>query len=253
MDGSLIRYYSADFINSVLNDDTVFPWCFPYGTKKPVDIGPSLLDVKNVLLCNEHGGFVFHWREAGCYEIHTQFLPPGRGAAAVEAVFEALDYMFTKTDCMEVVTRIPANNDAARTLALATGFRQDFIAPKAWRVSAEEVLDVGCYVLTWRDWMRRAQRLVEHGEWFHAQLEELGLHPEHDEDVVHNRAVGATIAMIQGGQLDKAITLYNRWARLAAYMPITLLARTPVTLDIGTAVIVLETEIRHISVLLRRT
>lgn len=240
---TLRRYYDATLLNSVVNDPSVQPWVVPWGVARPLDCTPQVRDLRNVLLMDASGGFLFQYCELAVYEVHTQFLPEGRGSAAIEAATAAMDYMFMKTDCMELTTRIPGNNAAARALALAVGFRQDFVVPKAWQSGPKDFEALGCYVLTWRDWIRNGHRLSAQGEWFHERITALWPQaPEHPADSHHDRVVGATLGMILGGQLDKALSLYNRWARLAGYDPLVLVSRNPIVMENSGVVMLLETE-----------
>ena len=66
--------------------------------------------------------------------------------------------------------------------------------------------------------------------------------PIHDDDDAHDRYVGAAVAMIQGGQFVKAIHFYNRWAVLAGYATVSIIADNPVVIDIRDALIAVRGE-----------
>ena len=50
---------------------------------------------------------------SGFYEVHSLFLPEGRGREALRASREATDVMFTATDCLELRTTVPHRNRSA--------------------------------------------------------------------------------------------------------------------------------------------
>ena len=110
----------ADFLNNVVNDPSVFPY-ISYGFKDPVDVGPLIRDEKNYFFANSFGGFLVINKGSGIYEIHSQFLPEGRGLSAILAAREAMEYMFTNTDCTVLITDCPKDNPAARILAKKAG------------------------------------------------------------------------------------------------------------------------------------
>lgn len=88
----------------------------------PFDFAPVLAKESNVFLANEYGGFLFVRLKAGRYEVHTQFLPEGRGNSLALAR-EAAWHMFTQTDCLEIETYAPKENEAAWRLTVSMGFR----------------------------------------------------------------------------------------------------------------------------------
>lgn len=77
------------------------------GQPGPFDMRPAVADERNYFLANEYGGFLFAHMGDGVYEIHTQFLPEGRGKKAKRAADEAREFMFTQTDCQVLRTVCP--------------------------------------------------------------------------------------------------------------------------------------------------
>lgn len=118
---TLIRTFDATFLNEVVNHAEVRPWL---GTDRVsrIELAPLLADSGNIALVNEHGGFVFVQRKPDCYEVHTQFLPEGRGRSAIMAAREAVRYVFQRAFAKVVTTDVPEDNLAALGLALKTGF-----------------------------------------------------------------------------------------------------------------------------------
>lgn len=183
------------------------------------------------MLQNEHGGFVFHNQGPGFYEIHTLFLPAGRGHRVREALDDAKLFMFTQTDCAEIVTRIPQSNRSALRLAQDGGFEHRFT-----REHGYEGAPTDYYALTLDQWICRTPSLEAVGEDFHAKLEAQIGHENHPHDPAHDRYVGAAVMMLNAGNPHKAIATYNRWATWAGYQPVTLVNFDPVRVDVGTAV-----------------
>lgn len=232
------RTLKADFLNEVANHPDVRPGL---GSDGLLDLADVIGNPANVTLIFDHGGFVVHKKDIGIYECHSLFLPEGRGAAVLAAVREAMRYMFTATDCLEVQTRVPENNRAAKALTLATGFRHIFDRSACWQVGADMV-DCSYWTYGLDDWMRDDPEIERAGRAFHDDLDAAkqaagAADPAHPEDVAHNRAVGAVVEMFRAGNPAKAVWCYNRWAGLAGYLPVHLVSQNPVIIDQFDAVI----------------
>jgi hypothetical protein len=233
------REFSAERINAIVNHSEVRPWVG--GGTGTLDLTGIVADPRNVLLMAELGGLVFIELEPGLMEVHTQFLPEGRGASAITAVNDALWWIFTRTACTEVVTKVPAGNMAAAALVKRIGGRLRFRRENAWH-TATGTVPVSYYSKTLDDWAADADGLDEIGHWFHEKLEHAkeattGAAPLHDDDAAHDRYVGATVAMIAAEHLAKGLGFYGRWAKLAGYGPIAAIATNPLVLDIGDALL----------------
>lgn len=234
----LVRDSDAGRINAVLNDPRVRPWVADAG-EGILDIAPAVANRDNVLLMGEYGGLVFFKRMPSIYEVHTQVLPEGRGKWALEMMRAAAAWMFIRTDCCEIVTRIPQGHIAARAAAMALGMRHEFTREEGCRFRGKDV-PVHIHCLRIQDWAIDAPGLIEQGEWFHRRLGEearrLGIaEPLHAPDENHNRYVGGAIAMAMHGQPVKATAFYNRWALAARHAPVALVSVNPVVarFDIG--------------------
>lgn len=237
------REHHARRLNRVVNHPEVYRWVRGYATE-PLDLSPTVANPANVLLMGEHGGVLFVAHQPGLYEAHTQVTPEGRGAWALAMVRAALFWMFTRTDAIEIMTKCPKGNLGARALARAVGGTKEFTARKGWVVDLDPV-DADVFGLTLQAWARTADGLVQRGVWFHALLEaEFARHgkaePPHEEDEDHNRAVGMAAEMMLGGQIGKALVFYGRAASLAGYGPIKLTSMNPLTIDIGTALLIVR-------------
>jgi len=234
----LKRTMDATFLNGVANHPDVRP---ALGGEGQLDQGPLLANPENVALEGEHGGFVAIKLAPGLYECHSMFLPEGRGKAAQAAMEEGLRYLFTQTDCGQVVTKCPETNGAAKGAARAMGFAPMFKLEKAWPVEGD-LVGVEVVTLTMHKWISRDAEVEAKGKWFHQRLEELTALigrtiPEHFEEPSHNRAVGAACLMFQAGNPGKAQAVYNLWARIAGYPQIRIVSLNPVIVDMDQVVV----------------
>jgi|SRR3972149_236101 len=240
--GQLHLQTDAAFLNEIANHPEVRPWL---GGEGPVDYGPIMAVPSTVAVANEHGGFLFHEHGPGRFEVHSQFLPEGRGRCALAAMVEARRFMFTATDCLELRTRVPANNRAAWSLARHAGFQESFRREKSWPTPSGERVDISFQVLHLERWRALDAELPALGHWFNEELERAKIAagskiPTHPDDEAHDRAVGAALSMAWAGKPHKALWAYNDWARFAAYAELELVSDAPVIIDIADAIIRLE-------------
>lgn len=232
------RTFDAEFMNTVLNHPDVFIWT---GASEKIDITNIVADVNNFLLVNDTGGFICYNLSDGEYEVHSMFLPEGRGKATFDLAKECMEYLFIHTDCHTLLTQLPDNNADAISLATAVGFKPLFRreeTPRGPTTYARYTLE---------EWVQETPSLEEEGEWFHDELktikEKCGSNlPEHSHDSSHERAVGAAVKMIKAGNVFKAVDYYNAWAKFAGYMPVQLLSVNPTVIDIMDAVVEIRCE-----------
>lgn len=174
--------------------------------------------------------------QQGLYEAHTTILPEARGKQGLEIVREALSWMFMQTDAVEIFTRCPQGNIAAKALARAIKGEYQFTNANGWTYG-KEIVSADIYNLTIQRWMQTAPWLEDAGEWFHNRLTDeyasAGKTEEvHPDDPIHDRYVGAAVGMILAGQFHKAVIFYNRWAVMAGYQPIKIVTTNPLIIDI---------------------
>ncbi len=235
----LRRVMDAAVLNRVSNPPSVRPWL---GGEGKVDWSPIVEHAGNVALVNEHGGWVFQQLMPGLYEAHSQFLPEGRGRPMFEAAREAIRYLFTHTECTEIVSKVPLANAGAVGLSRWSGFEERFRREGAWTsVNGAPATAVAYVGMTLDAWKKRDPACLHRGQWFHAQLEAAkhaagSALPVHPEDESHDRAVGASVLRFQAGNPRKAVATYNKWAVFVGYAPIALLQEHPVIVDVGDAI-----------------
>lgn len=148
------RAYDATHINRVVNHPEVFKWVSMPGIDV-LDLSAAVTNPDNVLLENEHGGFIFIRTGGGHYEVHTQFLPSGRGQS-LQAAREAAEYMFTQTDCVAIDTYVPDGNIGALNLAKAMNFTYTG-RDGSWTYPDGRTVAVDWFTLTKDQWICRQQ------------------------------------------------------------------------------------------------
>lgn len=240
---NLERASDAVRLNEIVNDPSVYPWVHG-AVEGPLDLSGIVADRRHVALMGRYGGVLFVQHGPGIYEAHTQVLDVGRGAWTVEMVRAALEWQFTHTDAMEIWTRVPKGNLAARALAKTIGGRLQFRAERGW-VKDGEIVWADIFALTVQNWTVDAPGLDAVGAWFHGKLAEEYARLDHaepalPEEATRNRYVGAAVEMIRGGQPLKGAVIYNRWAQMAGYITIKILRTDPVMLSFNDAVLELH-------------
>jgi hypothetical protein len=231
-----VRTFDAGFLNSVANHPEIRPWLAGEGE---IDLSAIIGSIENYALVSDSGGFLLTPNAPGVYEVHSMFLP---GGDALGFMMEAQEWMFTRTACQAITSKVPKSNRAAKGLALKGGLGTIFEREDAELGHCEYV------ELPIMKWAMRNKGLEAEGERFHALLEQAKLEagselPVHPHDPAHERAVGAALLMIERGQPMKGVDFYNRWAMLAGYAPIRLLSTSPVTVDVVDAIVALEDEL----------
>jgi len=173
-------------------------------------------------------------------------------------VRDMISWLYINTDCMELLTKIPANNKGALGLVRSINGKFEFSREKVYPLADGTACDIDYYALRYADWLYTGYAmaaLTSRGKWFHTKVEEQKLamrreaEPAHADDPAHDVNVGATVEMILAGQVDKAILLYNRWARFAGYAEVRLISRLPLVVDIADAVLLIDIAARDFEVI----
>lgn len=230
------RFFDASEINRVCNHEKVRPF-LGGDLDTPLDLTGILENTSNIGLTCDGFYAVYVQMVPGHYEIHTMVDPLSPPTDTVAAACATLQYMFTTTNCVEVVTRVPDSNRRARKLAEAAGMVKEFRVSRGWQVSGTvEECDILTLPLT--AWIAKAPGLEAWGEEFHRQVDEACSRAkveraEHPDDDNHDRYAGAAFLMTKGGQVAKATFAYNRWAAVAGYKPIACINVKPLIVHIG--------------------
>ena len=232
------RSFDAARFNEIANHESVRPWL---GGEGELDLAGIVSNPANVALLGDHGGFVNHNLGEGRYEVHSLFLPEGRGSVAIEAMRRGMEYMFTATDCVELVTKCPDGNRAALGIARVGGIEEQFRREAAWSFNGD-LVGVSYRAISLAKWISRAPECLVRGQWFHKKLEAAKVNSgsnlvAHEDDEAHDRAVGASVLMALAGNARKSVWAYNRWAIFAGYQPIMLLSDAPILIDVVDAIV----------------
>lgn len=239
MPAAIERRFDAAFINRVANDPSVDRWVRGYLTGE-IDFSEAVADQRNILLVGEHGGMLFHAHQPGLFECHTLVLPSGRGRWTLGLVEACLHWVFTRTDAIEVMTRVPKGNVRARALVQAIHGVYEFTNKTGWVMDLDTV-PADIFSMHVQAWIRDAPGLPERGAWFHAKLEkELARFGKGFQrwDASGDRHIGAAIEMILGGQPHKGVIFFNRFAALGGYAPASVISTDPVSIDIQTGILI---------------
>lgn len=237
------RVLDPEPFNLIANHPEVRPWLG--GTEK-IELAPLVSDVENFcfLTDSEKGGYVYHKKAAGLYEVHTLSLPDGRGREMLKARDASLAAMFLKSDALEIVTTIPDGNRGADRWSAHAGFREMYRREGAFPLM-DGLVGASYRSLGHSDWVRLDPENRANGKRFHDSLHQF-VPDDHGEDPIHDAWVGATLSAIEHGNAGKAVALYNRWALHAGY--VTIVARTfnPLVLDIKSCVLQYDGDGLHI-------
>ena len=96
-----------------------------------------------------------------------------------------------------------------------------------------EVVPAGIFSLTIHEWLPSAPGILERGDWVRDVIGPLALS---DAAI---RAIGLAAEMLLGGQADKAVIMYNRFASMADAEPMQLISLRPLAIYLcGATVIV---------------
>lgn len=239
----MIRTLDAAHFNAVVNHPEIRPWM---GGSGEIDLTEVIADPANIALQTEHGGYILarHPYMHGVYEAHSQFLPEGRGEEATKARDEGFRWLFTHTDCIEVITRVPSFNRAALAYTKQSGFLPSFVQDGSFNHEGQ-LHDTHFFSLPLIRWAMLDEQTLLVGRAFHEGLEAAKTQAgsdrvAHADCDAHDRIVGATFAMIKAGNTRKAIAFYNGWSTVTGYEPLQLLSEHPPVVDVQDAIVTLR-------------
>lgn len=244
MGGELVnRTLSATVFNEIAAHPEVRPWL---GGTQEIDLTDLAADPDNFCFITESqkGGYIYHKKAAGLYEVHTLSLPDGRGRELLKARDASLADMFLKTDAIEIRTTVPDGNSGADRWSAHAGFREMFRREGSFNLFDGPV-GASYRSLGYEDWVSLDPENRKTGQRFHYSLH-LVIPDDHGDDPIHDAWVGATIQAIEHGNPVKAISLYNRWCAHSGYEPILIKTLNPLVLDIKTCLLQYDGDGLHI-------
>jgi len=109
----------ASYVSAIINHPTVRPTVGP--GDDDVDLTDLIADQNNIILFDEGGGQLFHWKGPGIYEAHSFYLV--RGRAALRRGREAIRLMFEEYGAEKLWRAPPIENRAARWFNRQLGFQ----------------------------------------------------------------------------------------------------------------------------------
>lgn len=232
-DATIERRYDAIWLNRIANDPAVLPWVKGWRLA-PLDLSAVAADRNNICLCGEHGAMIFHEIQPGLMETHAMCLQRGRGKWMLSFAMACELYVFTRTNCVELLARCPFGNLGVISLARALGWTKEFTNPRGWVIDGDPV-PATIAGLRLQDWARTAPGLVERGHWVAERLNvEL--------DAEAERFTGLAMEMLLGGQPLKGLIFFNRWASLADYPIMRILTLEPLAVEIAGRQIIVRPE-----------
>lgn len=206
------------------------------GGVEPLDLTQTIANPENFafLTAEQKGGYIYHKQAPGLYEVHTLSLPEGRGRQMLETRSASLREMFTKTDAVEIITKVPDGNKGADIWASHSGFHEVWRRDSAFNLMGEMV-GVSYRSLPYVAWAIRDKPSKFDGQRFHEAIHHF-TDDDHGDDPVHDAMVGATMECCLQSNAEKGIALYNRWCGHAGYEPISVVTAKPLVLDIRSCV-----------------
>jgi len=234
---SLLRTLDWEALDLIANHPAVKPFLgFPPELTERVTYRRSVSNPENYAFVTRSGlaAVLFLRAAPGLYHVHTMATPDGRGREIARLAAEAVRFMFMATDCHEIATMIPDGNRSALGLANLNGFKHAFRRENAFWFFGQKA-GASYRYLRLEDYIHRSRALETLGETFHARLHLADVEVDHPKDEIHDRWVGAALAMCLEGALAKGVGNYNRWAAIAGYQAVRLVSVTPPLIDMGTA------------------
>jgi hypothetical protein len=221
------RQINPEFVNQLINHPEVRPYVDD--TEGYIDVSSQIVNKDNYFLTGEFGGVAYIKIFPYIYEVHSFFLPEGRGQWG----------KFTRTDAYELTTRIPNSHVAAKKAALSAGFQFYMSHEKACKFEGN-IDDIDVYNITLSNWIIGSEHLENLGRVIHEMMHDAAekLHidtPPHGDLISHNKFVGAAYLMVCAGQIKKGVAVYNRFAMMARHRTIALVSENPpvIRFDIG--------------------
>jgi hypothetical protein len=237
------RATDAVRLNEIVNNETVRP--FVRGAPGPLDLSQVVADQNNVVLVGEHGAIVFQHHQPGLFEAHSQCLPEGRGAWMVLFTRACIHWMMTRVFAVDLMTRVPRGNVAAKVLTKMVGGEFEFTDHHdVWN---GKPVPADIFSITIQHWLRDAPWIEERGEWFAkkfgAECARFDYKPKgYPAESPLKRHLGAAFEMLTNGQVEKAVIFYNRFASLAHELPMAVRLLKPLSIDLGKANIVVRAD-----------
>ena len=187
-------------IYRILNHEEIYRWATMGKDMGPLDIA-VIFEGVFVLLEDTGGGCIILDPYAeDTFEVHTCLLESFRGKNSAPIVRDTLRFAFAETGCMELLTKVPVDNKAADLFTRQVGF-----------IRVADASELRSYQLTIERWPYLDESL---DELCPPALEPLAV------DAYQKRLFGALMLVSSKGFMGKAVSIYNKHARLQGYLPV---------------------------------
>ena len=197
------RDFDAGRLNALANHSKIRPGIGIEGMER-VDLSQLAANPANYILLTDDGGLIFLQHEPGIYNVHAMFVPEARGRFALKVTKLAFWFMFTRSDMMEVLVRVPPGRLDVLGLVRSMNMRKEYESVKYGSTYSSRV----------QDWLWQAEGLMESGLAFRREFE---INVEEDTPVsASDRILGFALDCIRGGQSLKGVVVHNR---SAVFMP----------------------------------
>lgn len=107
--------------------------------------------LKVIIEGRDYGVYMIHPHNSTTCEIHTCLFPEARGRIAKLAIVEALDWIFSNTGFLKIITHVPETNPLAYAYAKRSGFKDEGINRKSIRIEGK-LIDQFTLGLTWEEY-----------------------------------------------------------------------------------------------------
>lgn len=140
------RTQDADAVREIITHPHVYGQVRDDGSPAIWDYQPDM-DERNIYLISKAGVFCFYPYNSVTYDSHVCVLPEYRGRSLPYGK-AALAWMFTNTDCLKVIGKIPSFNKRAIAWTKKLGFEVEGLMKKAFLKKSElhdlVVMGVSC-------------------------------------------------------------------------------------------------------------
>ena len=120
------------YVDAVMKHPDVYPWITDDFNPHPDDFDTeSLIENEHLYFVGAFvddaiaGVFMFHPMTMVMYGMHSAVLPKYRGWLSVRMAIGAAKWVFRNTDCLKLITYVPAGNIAALALARRGGMKAE--------------------------------------------------------------------------------------------------------------------------------
>jgi hypothetical protein len=187
-------------INRILNHEEIYRWATMGKDMGPLDISGAFTNLFVLLEPSGGGCIILDPYSVDTIEVHTCLLEAFRGKESAPIVRDVLRFAFAETGCMEILTKVPVSNKAADLFTRQVGF-----------IRVADAESLRSYQLSIERWPYLDETL---NEFCPPELEDLAV------DDYQKRLFGALILVSSKGFMGKAVSIYNKHARLQGYLPV---------------------------------